>query len=169
MENALDISGVQDGNGIMALGLIETKGLLAAIECADAMLKAADVRLLEKKLASGGLVTISIAGEVAAVRASVDAAVAAVRRIKGAILVSQHVIARPDAELEGIVALRPADARPGQRVVHELSKLKKMNVNRLRRIAGSLGDLSLTREEVACAGRKDLIEAISKAERLQEE
>lgn len=91
-----------------ALGLIETKGLLAAIEGADAMLKAANVRLLEKNLAGGGLVTISIAGEVAAVKASVDAAVASIRRIAGAALVSAHVIARPDAELARIIAMRAA-------------------------------------------------------------
>lgn len=89
-----------------ALGFIETKGLLAAIEGADAMLKAADVVLLEKNLAGGGLVTISVAGEVAAVKASVDAGVAAIRRIPGSILVSCHVIARPDAELERILAIR---------------------------------------------------------------
>ncbi|TYT74287.1 BMC domain-containing protein [Desulfobotulus mexicanus] len=90
-----------------ALGFIETKGLTGAIEAADAMLKAADVELLEKSLAGGGLVTISVAGEVAAVKASVDAAVAAVGRIKGAILVSEHVIARPDAELERIILTKP--------------------------------------------------------------
>lgn len=89
-----------------ALGFIETKGLLAAIEGADAMLKAADVVLLEKNLAGGGLVTISVAGGVAAVKASVDAGVAAIHRIPGSILVSSHVIARPDAELERILAVR---------------------------------------------------------------
>ena len=57
---------------MLALGLVETRGLIGAIEAADAMLKAADVRLLEKSLASGGLVTITIAGEVAAVQSSVD-------------------------------------------------------------------------------------------------
>ncbi|TWI73025.1 BMC domain-containing protein [Desulfobotulus alkaliphilus] len=91
-----------------ALGFIETKGLTGAIEAADAMLKAADVELLEKSLAGGGLVTISVAGEVAAVKASIDAAVAAVARIKGAILVSDHVIARPDAELERIILTKVA-------------------------------------------------------------
>jgi microcompartment protein CcmL/EutN len=93
-----------------ALGLVETRGLLAAIEGADAMLKAADVRLLEKSLASGGLVTITIAGEVSAVAASVDAAVAAIGRLRGELLVSHHVIARPDVELEHIVSLTPKAA-----------------------------------------------------------
>jgi len=90
-----------------AIGMIETKGLLAAVECADAMLKAADVRLLEKNLAGAGLVTITIAGEVSAVKASVEAGVAAARRISGAVIVSDHVIARPDFELENVIAIKP--------------------------------------------------------------
>ncbi len=90
-----------------ALGLIETKGLLPAVEAADAMLKAADVRLLEKSLAGGGLVTITVAGETSAVKAAVDAGTAAVRRLTGAALVSTHVIPRPDEELARIIALTP--------------------------------------------------------------
>lgn len=86
-----------------AIGFIETVGLVGAIEAADAMLKAADVRLLEKNLASGGLVTITVLGEVSAVKAAVDAAVASISRISGAVLFSQHVIARPDAELSKIL------------------------------------------------------------------
>lgn len=92
---------------MLALGLVETRGLIAAIEGADAMLKAADVRLLEKNLATGGLVTITIAGEVSAVQASVDAAKACILRIAGAELVSAHVIPRPDQELNGILLLDP--------------------------------------------------------------
>lgn len=88
-----------------ALGMIETKGLVGAIEGADAMLKAASVTLLEKQLASGGLVTVTVAGEVAAVSAAVEAARVAIRRISGATLVTAHVIARPDKELERIVCL----------------------------------------------------------------
>lgn len=86
-----------------ALGLIETKGLLAAIESADAMLKAAEVRLLDKTLVGGGLVTITVTGDVAAVKASIDAAAAAVGRLGAALLVSQHVIPRPDQELKAII------------------------------------------------------------------
>ena len=82
-----------------ALGMIETKGLLAAIESADAMLKAAEVRLLERTFVGGGLVTITITGDVAAVKASIDAAAAAVSRLGDELLVSQHVIPRPHVEL----------------------------------------------------------------------
>jgi microcompartment protein CcmL/EutN len=87
-----------------ALGFIETQGLLAAIEAADAMIKAADVRLLGKNLAGGGLVTITIAGDVSAVKASVDAAATALQRIEGATLVSRHVIARPYEDVSQLIA-----------------------------------------------------------------
>lgn len=82
-----------------ALGMIETRGLLAAIESADVMLKAAEVRLLEKVLVGGGLVTITVTGDVAAVKSSIDAAAAAVSRLGPELLVSQHVIPRPHTEL----------------------------------------------------------------------
>lgn len=95
-----------------ALGLIETKGLIAAIESADAMLKAANVCLLERTQVGAGLVTITIAGEVAAVKASIDAAAAAVKRIEGAKIVSQHVIPRPDAEVDHIILTKIKDIEP---------------------------------------------------------
>ena len=82
-----------------ALGMLETRGLLAAIESADVMLKAAEVRLLERTFVGGGLVTVTITGDVAAVKASIDAAAAAVYRLGAELLVSQHVIPRPHSEL----------------------------------------------------------------------
>lgn len=82
-----------------ALGMIETRGLLAAIESADVMLKAAEVQLLEKVLVGGGLVTVTVTGDVAAVKSSIDAAAAAVSRLGPELLVSQHVIPRPHVEL----------------------------------------------------------------------
>lgn len=101
---------------MLALGLIETLGLLPAIEAADAMLKAADVRLLEKNLAGGGLVTITVAGETAAVKAAVDAGSTAVHRIRNASLVSAHVIARPDTELAAILTLAPTAGDDAARI-----------------------------------------------------
>lgn len=96
-----------------ALGMVETKGLVGAVEAADAMLKTADVALLEKSLAGGGLVTITVTGEVAAVQAAVAGAVAAVGRIAGAQVVSSHVIPRPVEELAHVIRLQPAPASPG--------------------------------------------------------
>lgn len=88
---------------MQALGLIETKGLIAAVESADAMLKAADVTLLEKVFVGGGLVSIAVTGEVAAVKAAVDAGAAAVRQINSSLLISEHVIPRPSGELDDVM------------------------------------------------------------------
>lgn len=86
---------------MQALGLIETKGLVAAIESADAMLKAAEVSLVEKNYVGGGLVTIMVCGDVGAVKAATDAGAAAAQRVGE--LLSVHVIPRPHQELDGII------------------------------------------------------------------
>ncbi|MBU5675985.1 BMC domain-containing protein [Alkaliphilus sp. MSJ-5] len=88
---------------MQALGLIETKGLIAATESADAMLKAAAVNLLEKTYVGGGLVSIAITGDVGAVKAAVEAGGAAVRKIDEKLLISQHIIPRPHEELSSII------------------------------------------------------------------
>ena len=84
-----------------ALGMIETKGLVGAIEAADAMVKAANVHLVGKELVGGGLVTIVVRGDVGAVKAATDAGAAAAKRVGE--LVSVHVIPRPHAEVEMII------------------------------------------------------------------
>jgi microcompartment protein CcmL/EutN len=86
-----------------ALGLIETKGLVVAVESADAMLKASQVSLLEKSYVGGGLVSIAVTGDVGAVKAAVEAGAAAVRQIDSALLVSEHVIPRPHHDLEDLI------------------------------------------------------------------
>ncbi|RXI49318.1 propanediol utilization protein [Clostridium tetani] len=88
---------------MQALGLIETKGLLAAVEAADVMVKSADVSIIEKTYVGGGLVTISVTGDVGAVKASIEAGVAAVKNLNEEFLVSEHVIPRPHEELESII------------------------------------------------------------------
>lgn len=85
---------------MQALGFIETKGLLAAIESADAMLKAANVSLYDKTFTGGGLVTITVIGDVGAVKASVDAGAAAVMNLAQELLISVHVIPRPHDEVD---------------------------------------------------------------------
>ena len=79
-------------------GFIETKGLVAAIEAADAMVKAANINLIGKETIGGGLVTVMIEGDVGAVKAAVDAGAAAAKKVGE--LVSVHVIARPQQEVE---------------------------------------------------------------------
>lgn len=183
---------------MMALGLIETRGMLAAVEGADAMLKAADVCLLERVLATGGLVTVSVAGEVSAVQAAVDAATDAIGRIEGAALVSSHVIPRPDQELAALLklvpdavetpscsappVLPPAGENPvavtpaprsrkaeRQQTTPSVSRLKGMGIARLRQLALGLEGLPMTADDVARSDKKSLIAAILRVYRQTEE
>ena len=84
-----------------ALGLIETKGLVGAIEAADAMVKAANVKLIGKEKVGGGYVTVFVRGDVGAVKAATDAGAAAAERVGE--LISVHVIPRPHSDLELIL------------------------------------------------------------------
>jgi ethanolamine utilization protein EutM len=84
-----------------ALGLIETRGLIGAIEAADAMVKAANVQLVAKEYIGAGYVTVLARGDVGAIKAATDAGAAAARRVGE--LVSVHVIPRPHAEVERIL------------------------------------------------------------------
>lgn len=87
---------------MQALGMIETKGLLAAVEAADTMLKAADVTFFDKQKVGGGRVTVLVTGDVGAVKAAVDAAVMAVEQLQADSLLSSHVIPRPDHGTMGL-------------------------------------------------------------------
>ena len=84
-----------------ALGMVETRGVVASIEAADAMTKVAHVRLLGQEEIGGGYVTLYVRGEVGAVKASVDAGAAAATRVGE--LVAVHVIARPHHLLEHLL------------------------------------------------------------------
>ena len=92
----------------IALGMIETRGLVPAIEAADAMTKAAEVNLIVKELVGGGYVTVMVRGETGAVNASVRAGADACERV-GDGLVAAHIIARPHDEIEP--ALRGSGAK----------------------------------------------------------
>jgi len=84
-----------------ALGMVETKGLVAAIEAADAMVKAANVSLEGYEKIGSGLVTVMVRGDVGAVKAATDAGAAAARSVGE--LVSIHVIPRPHNDVESIL------------------------------------------------------------------
>lgn len=86
---------------MIALGLIETKGLVGSIEAADAMVKAANVKLIGKEQIGGGYVTVMVRGDVGAVKAATDAGAAAASKIGE--LVSVHVIPRPHSDIESIL------------------------------------------------------------------
>ncbi|MDR1903335.1 MAG: BMC domain-containing protein [Treponema sp.] len=95
-------------DAILALGMVETKGLAASIEAADAMVKAANVGLAGKVHVGGGLVTVMVRGDVGAVKAATDAGAAAAAKVGE--LVSVHVIPRPHSDVEFILpTLKTAD------------------------------------------------------------
>jgi microcompartment protein CcmL/EutN len=94
-----------------ALGMIETRGLIASIEAADAMVKAASVQLIGKEKVEGGLVTILVIGETAAVKSAIDAGAAAAQRVGD--LISTHIIPRPDDQIDGIIGdVKPVEKKP---------------------------------------------------------
>ncbi|MBI1925860.1 BMC domain-containing protein [Candidatus Poribacteria bacterium] len=85
-----------------ALGLIETRGLVGAIEAADAMVKAANVTLIGKEQVGGGLVTVMVRGDVGAVKAATEAGAEAAKSVGE--LISVHVIPRPHSEVENMLS-----------------------------------------------------------------
>jgi microcompartment protein CcmL/EutN len=145
---------VSDG----ALGLVETRGLVGAIEAADAGLKSADVRLLSQERADAGLVTITFVGDVAAVKAAVDSAAAAAARVGQ--LVSAHVIPRPTPDLDLMfdeVAPTPAPPPPMTGGRYDLAQLENAKVIDLRGMARQIADFPLKGRDVARAGRDELL------------
>lgn len=105
-----------------ALGMIETYGLIGAIEAADVMLKVANVSLIGAEKVRGGLVTVSVEGDVGAVKTAVEAGASAVKRLGESCLYSSHVIPRPDQQVAVFyeknsnvaveTAIEPAGAQP---------------------------------------------------------
>ena len=92
---------MSNGFPMNALGMVETKGLVASIEAADAMIKTASVKLYGQEESGGGYITIYIRGEIGAVRAAVDAGAAAAKAAGE--LVTVHVIARPHQSVEKLL------------------------------------------------------------------
>ena len=92
-----------------ALGMIETKGLVSMIEAADAMVKAANVKLIGYEKIGAGYVTAQVRGDVAAVRAATDAGATAARRVGE--LIAVHVIPRPHKDLDDVLPIAPPKAK----------------------------------------------------------
>jgi len=122
-----------------ALGLVETKGLVASIEAADAMLKASRVRLVGKERALAGLITIVVVGDVAAVKAATDAGAAAAQRVGE--LVSVHIIPKPDDQIATILPIeerketltaekliKPEPFKPSDKIIKERKAEEKLKV-----------------------------------------
>jgi ethanolamine utilization protein EutM len=106
-----------------ALGLVETKGLVAAIEAADAMVKASNVKFVGKDITKPALITVKVVGDTAAVKAAVDAGAAAAGRIGQ--LVSTHVIPQPDDQL---ISMLPEIAEKAARVEKAIKKEEKPKI-----------------------------------------
>lgn len=164
-----------------ALGMIETRGLVGAIEAADAMVKTANVRLLDKEKISAGLVTVHITGEVAAVKAALDAGAAAAQRVGE--LVSVHCIPRPDDAVFGMLnhanitdnrkskkntankpeeknAEPPAPKNEPSEADTTDSELSEKNVHELRRLARSIEDFPIQGREISKAKKDELIKLL---------
>lgn len=133
-----------------ALGLIETRGLVGAIEAADAGIKAAPVQLLGKEQTDPALITIIFGGDVASVKAAVDAGAAAAERVGQ--LVGVHVIPRPYPGLEIMSddESNGGGAPPG-------TPLAEMKVVDLRHMARQLENFPLKGRELSMAGRDELL------------
>jgi len=144
-----------------ALGLVETKGLVGALEAADAGLKAANVRLLSSERADAGLVTVMFGGDVAAVRAAVSAGAAAAERVGH--LVSSHVIARPHEQLSVIERdddSLPENAKsPAAGGPRDSAALERMKVVELRGLARTIPGFPIQGRDIARAGRDELLAA----------
>ena len=95
-----------------SLGMIETRGLIGAIEAADAMVKSANVQLVGKEQVGGGLVTVMVRGDGGAVKAATDAGAAAAEKVGE--LISVHVIARPHTEVDAILPKSRGNTPGGQ-------------------------------------------------------
>lgn len=149
-----------------ALGLVETKGLIAGIEACDAMLKAANVRLVGMEQTVPALITIKVVGETAAVRSAVEAGAAAAERV--GTVVSKHVIPRPADDVVAVFLDRPAP-RPSAPSMPRVASgratpagnagddLEERTVRELREMAREIEDFPLRGREISRATKDELI------------
>jgi ethanolamine utilization protein EutM len=148
-----------------ALGMIETTGLVGAIEAADAMLKAARVRLLDKELTTGGMVVIQVVGEVGAVRSAVEAGATAAQ--KTGQLVARHIIPRPHDEVEDRLLYADSEAisspaTTGKTRYANSRKLTECTVTELRALARKTEGFPLSGREISKAGRDLLLKELGR-------
>jgi len=160
-----------------AIGMIETKGLVASVEAADAMIKAANVRLLRRDFVGGGLVTVIVTGAVGAVKAATDAGAAAAGRIGE--LVSVHVIPRPADDTGGML-VKPPEREPaperakpqkkpaaipekqgGSLTKHKAAaELKRMKVNELCAYLRTQKHINIPKNKIKYLKKTELLAAI---------
>ena len=154
-----------------ALGLLETRGLVAAIEAADAMLKTADVEMQGMEQTMAAMITIHIRGEVAAVKAAIDAGAAAAERVGE--LVSAHVIPRPADEVEEFLqaehAVETEQAASESSVTQSVGSapledadLEKLTVKELRSLARGIEGFPIQGRSIARANKAELLKSFRK-------
>jgi ethanolamine utilization protein EutM len=171
-----------------ALGMIEVKGLVGAIEAADAMVKAANVTLIGRELVGAGLVTVMVRGDVGAVKAATEAGAVAASRVGE--LISVHIIPRPHEEVESILphpfynndkikiessnykdmvvktAVQPQEFSENQKldlldeIKREMVEVEKLSVVELRKYARTIKNLSIKGREISQANRSLLLKEI---------
>ena len=168
-----------------ALGMVETRGLVGSIEAADVIVKTANVHILGTEYIKNGLVTVKIIGEVAAVKAAVDAGRAAAARVGQ--VVSTHVIPRPAADLESILKKiqtparieeqtpkarkeKPKTTPSDQQTLIVAStdlddyrkQLETMTVPQLRTVARNEGGLGIAGRQISKANKEQLVHELLK-------
>ena len=173
-----------------ALGMVETRGLVGSIEAADVMVKTANVRLVDAEYIRNGYVTVKCTGEVAAVKAAVDAAAAAAQRVGQ--LISTHVIPRPAEDVEIIIKKQapqqrvPASSNKSEQPALDQQAVKQrksetldmfvasadddeyrtqleaMTVHQLRTLAREVGELTIIGRQISKANKKLLISELMK-------
>jgi ethanolamine utilization protein EutM len=136
-----------------ALGLVETRGLVAAIEAADAMVKAAQVVFVGKEVTDASLVTIKVAGEVGAVRAAVAAGAAAAGRVGQ--LVSTHIIPRPHEEAENMIYDAVEKARLSGKI-----DFSALTLAELRDRAAAIPHFPLSKSKIMQASKSALLKLL---------
>ena len=146
-----------------AVGLIETRGLVGALEAADAMCKAARVELKGRHKADAGLMSVLVEGDVGAVKAAVAAGALAAQRVGE--LVSQHVIPMPYLDILPILP-RSRSGHPKDPVtpdtpvpIPDLASIRTLSVMELRRIARSLPNFPLSGRAISAAHKEELVAA----------
>ncbi|MCH7674662.1 BMC domain-containing protein [candidate division KSB1 bacterium] len=140
-----------------ALGLVETKGLVGAIEAADAMLKTAAVQLIGIENTIAALLTVKVVGETGAVKAAVDAGASAAEKVGE--LISVHVIPRPHDDTESIIYNQSDDINSGGSAANlTIEKVKAMPVRQLRSLARDVAGFPIQGREISRANKEILVE-----------
>ena len=141
---------------MQAIGMVETRGLVASIEASDVMLKSANVSLLLKEHVGGGLVTTIVTGDTGSVKASVDAGAAAAERVGE--LVSAHVIPRPAPSVGRMLQDEPpCEEKPNDEKPVNIDELRGMTASKLRAILIGRNDSGLSPEEIRRLSKGKLI------------